>query len=420
MYLASYQVGTCTAARTSSSAHAMARGPAAQQQQKRQALRTRPARLQAGLDAAPSRSRQGSTTLMLAEGRRVTGLRCVLAAGCWCIGLTLILSSRAATTIGSPRQPAVVGRLPPEIWSDSAENLEGVDPCSAQPVGRDASNFCAVPRRWRAEAFTGGEDVLVVPIEGRRGNHMFQFGAGVVLADARKMRLSLNQVAEFMSDFPCMRTVAALSSDTGAEIALRSSIEHTGQAHTPQILTDASVLMGGNVRSGAAVLLDEDRAIALTGSRQEANWPFFQSSEWLRQYEKHRREICALYQQFPRPVHSLPGPNDAVVYFRDFKDSVSWENRKWKGRASSIKFLISVVDGKRTQQRFRLAVPATAFFTRILDARRWDKVWLVGNPTSHRHPIVQYLQQRYQATIHQGSVDEDFAFLRSAKTLLLV
>jgi hypothetical protein len=50
------------------------------------------------------------------------------------------------------------------------------------------------------------------------------------------------------------------------------------------------------------------------------------------------------------------------------------------------------VEGKPGRLNLRLAAPATVFFTRILDARKWNRVLIVGNPTCHNHPTVRFLQ----------------------------
>jgi hypothetical protein len=66
------------------------------------------------------------------------------------------------------------------------------------------------------------------------------------------------------------------------------------------------------------------------------------------------------------------------------------------------------------------ADPPTIFFSDILETRDWEHVWIVANPTVHKHPVVRHLQARYGAQIfHGGSARADFQFLSAASTLIL-
>jgi hypothetical protein len=156
-------------------------------------------------------------------------------------------------------------------WTEVVDNMKGAHPCNANHAdapapGGGGSEICATGAPL-VNASADCIGVLSVPTPGRLGNHMFQFGAGILHARSNQMQLDSSQVASKLPEFPCLQRAFNTSPCIGEGAELYGD--------------------GG---------------------------PYFQSPEWVKQFERHRAEICYYFRQ---PTHlprdALPGPDDAVM-----------------------------------------------------------------------------------------------------------
>ena len=133
--------------------------------------------------------------------------------------------------------------------------------------------------------------------------------------------------------------------------------------------------------------------------------PFYQTAHWVDKLSANRQRLChylgmrrVLGNSHKKP---LPGPNDAVIYFRNYNTS------PWS-KVFSVWFTFR-----------RLRAPPFVFFERILTQNKFENIWIVAHPCQQKHPIVKEIVKKFGAKVHTGNAEEDFQFISSAQTIIM-
>ena len=238
---------------------------------------------------------------------------------------------------------------------------------------------------------------------GRYGNKLFSLAAGIVRAHNLSMHLKVKMDSPELvkirgpSSYPCMEPLLAhgwtcKSTVTGCRM--------NGCAKNPKQDNFDGLPLGKN--------------------------GYFQSAFWIRQYEKQRDLLQYMFQR-KSILKQYPGPNDAVVYLRDFahdqgaaRDALS---RDMMNLSASTTRLSDEDFNRIVGSKYRtFGIPPSIYFDRVLQAGNYSRVWIVGDPPiAQNHPISTYLQRRFNAKVHSRSTDveTDFQFLASARTMVI-
>ena len=314
---------------------------------------------------------------------------------------------------------------------NSTEPLLGALPCNAPPrvFGSRSSggSLCAAGsaavQPWLLGISPGRpcpKKAVSVPLRGRFGNNLFQLGAALTYAQANSLRIS-PELAEERPDLPCLYQAATLGVPRWCAARARQS------RNTMQL--------------------------------QDTN---YQTSAWVRKFEANRVQLC-YFMRIPSPLPPVdsgpprsqqpasPGPDDAVVYLRDFAAEMGLFSGEYTVNTMAEWYFDEYTTssggadeggGEGASKRIlRLGFPATQFFTSILErgpgyieydaingvdqynrrgpSRTWNKVWIVANPAIHGHPLIAHLCAKFSAVVRNGTAAEDFAFLSAARTILL-
>ena len=166
--------------------------------------------------------------------------------------------------------------IPGPSRSKSAEVL---CPCNLMGSPCDVSD--AQPSNGHGGAATELESSVEVRLgSGQFGNHLFLYAAGVVVSGEKKMRLSL----------PGNKAVSRLPRLTEL------------QPHGASRKDVMPVTVGSGLAS------------------EGPGAPYYQHLEWATRFTKHRKRLCYFMGMADvlKTEAARPGPNDAVVYFRNY------------------------------------------------------------------------------------------------------
>jgi hypothetical protein len=144
--------------------------------------------------------------------------------------------------------------------------------------------------------------------------------------------------------------------------------------------------------------------------------PYYQTAFWVNTFAKHRSDLCYfLAMPLQQQQKQLPKPNDVVIHFRDF--DMSRRRRMQRRRQLRVPQLFNVYKGQ-----FRITIPPTIYYDRILEDGNYDTIWLVAEPSIRRHPIVRHILSKFRSTAvirKGGTPDEDFQFISFASNIIL-
>jgi hypothetical protein len=252
-------------------------------------------------------------------------------------------------------------------------------------------NSVSCTGEWSDWALSIGECAGTVHTKengGRYGNKLFNLAAGIIRAYNLSLHLTVGKdIKSFVPHFPCMQPLVK-------HYYYFNSDERCDKVH--DTFGDARLYKGTNLH-------------------------FFQDNYWIRQVEEHRDLLRFMMQRYTIS-QTIPGPNDAVVYLRDFlwdRDNVHLMPVPKCKRLSQEEFLYRITDGKKLVAGTNC--PPTIYFSSILDAGNYSRVWVVGDPVIiYKHEIAVFLGRRFNATIRGTSNQEaDFQFLMAARTLII-
>ena len=160
---------------------------------------------------------------------------------------------------------------------------------------------------------------------------------------------------------------------------------------------------------------------ATTTKQAETKWllpeaPFFQTEFWANKFAQHRSDLC-YYLGMPALQQDIPNLNDIVIHFRDFSVSRRRRRRLQTQLNNDTPPLFN-----RWEDDIRVNIPPAIYYDQILEAGNYDTIWLVAQPNTRGHPIIQHLLTKFgdKARMrHSETPDEDFQFISYASNIIL-